>query len=133
MIVETRVVGAGPAEVRDVEIGPEVSTLREVLTHLVRQEIADYERHREQSRTLRVLTPADLARGVESGSYGREQRTLPAPPPLDTAIERAIEAFGDGLFFVFVDGTQIEDLDAPVPLGTASTLRLVRLVALVGG
>jgi hypothetical protein len=44
-----------------------------------------------------------------------------------------VEAFADGLYVVFIDGVQIEDLDAPVPVGPDSTMRLVRLVALVGG
>ena len=85
------------------------------------------------STALWVLTPADLARGARSGSYGREARAVPAPPPESVAIERAVEAFADGLFFVFVDDVQVEALDAPLVVGPESTVRLVRLVALAGG
>lgn len=111
----------------------DIGSLRDLLVLLVRHELAAYEQRRTATKTLRVLTPADLARGVDTGSYGREARAAAAPPPETQAIERALEAFGDGLFFVFIDDVQVEALDAPIAIGPDSTLRLVRLVALAGG
>ncbi|MFN8190956.1 MAG: hypothetical protein U0R78_11060 [Nocardioidaceae bacterium] len=133
MIVETKVVGTKDTESLSVSMPADIGTLRDLLAALVRHELASYEQRRTASRTLRVLTPADLARGVDTGSYGRESRAVAAPPPEAEAIERAVEAFTDGLFFVFVDDLQVEELDAPVLIRTESTLRLVRLVALAGG
>lgn len=133
MIVETKVVGGRSVEATQVVVPEDAGTLRDLLTILVRHELASYKRRREATTTLRVLTPADLARGVETGAYGRERRAVAAPPPEAEAIERAIEAFGDGLFFVFVDDLQVEELDAPVVVNADSVLRLVRLVALAGG
>lgn len=133
MIVETKVVGSRETESLQVEVAPEVASLREVLIALVRHELAAYEERRAASRTLQVLTPADLARGVDTGAYGRESRAVPAAPAEDVAVERALEAFHDGLYFVFVDGVQLEELDARVSVRDDSTLRLVRLVALAGG
>jgi len=133
VIVETKVVGTKDTESLSVSMPADIGTLRDLLAALVRHELASYEQRRTASRTLRVLTPADLARGVDTGSYGRESRAVAAPPPEAEAIERAVEAFTDGLFFVFVDDLQVEELDAPVLIRTESTLRLVRLVALAGG
>jgi hypothetical protein len=110
-----------------------LESLRDLLAVLVRHELASYERRRAASKALRVLTPADLARGVDTGRYGAQARAVPAPPSEPRAVERACEAFTDGLFFVFVDDAQVEDLDAPLTLSDDSTLRLVRLVALAGG
>ena len=133
MIVETKVVGSGETESYDVALPDDARTLRGILAVLVRRGLADYEQRRAASRTLQILTPADLARGVDTGSYGRESRAFPAAPPEPVAQERALEAFGDGLFFAFVDDVQVEDLDAPLSVSPESTLRLVRLVALAGG
>ncbi len=133
MIVETKVVGSKDTETQDVAVPVDIGLLRDLLGLLVRHELASYEQRRTASKTLRVLTPADLARGVDTGTYGREARAVPAPPSEAQAIERALEAFGDGLFFVFVDDVQVEDLDAPIAVRPDSTLRLVRLVALAGG
>jgi hypothetical protein len=131
--VETQVVGGSGTESLEVSVPPGIASLRELLAALVRHELASYERRRAVSTALRVLTAADLVRGEHSGSYGREARAVPAPPPESAAIERAVEAFADGLFFAFVDDVQVEALDAPLAVGPGSTLRLVRLVALAGG
>ena len=48
-------------------------------------------------------------------------------------MERAAQAFADGLFLVFVDDAQLETLDDPVEVRPESTVRLVRLTALTGG
>ncbi len=133
VIVETKVVGTKDTESLHVPIPADIGSLRDLLAALVRHELASYERRRAVSKALRVLTPADLARGVETGAYGREARAVTAPPPEAQAIERAVEAFTDGLFFVFIDDVQVEELDGAVAVRPDSTLRLVRLVALAGG
>lgn len=133
MIVETKIVGSKDTESLHVSVPAEIGSLRDLLSVLVRHELSSYEQLRTASKTLRVLTPADLARGVETGAYGREKRAVAAPPTESEAIERSVEAFTDGLFFVFIDDVQVEELDVPVLLRPDSTLRLVRLVALAGG
>jgi len=133
VIVETKVVGVTDTESLHVDVAGDMGSLRALLAALVRHELASYAQRRAASKALRVLTPADLAQGVERGTYGREVRTVAAPPPEQVAIERAVEAFTDGLFFVFIDDVPVEELDAPVIVRPDSTLRLVRLVALAGG
>lgn len=133
MIVETKVAGSTDTESLQVSLPVDPGSLRDLLSALVRHELAAYEARRTASQTLRVLTPADLARGVDAGVYGREKRAFAAPPSEADAIARAVEAFTDGLFFVFVDGAQVDELEAPVVLRPDSEVRLVRLVALAGG
>lgn len=134
MIVEARVVGR-PREIADqtVPVVPGEHTLRDVIEALVAAELAAFaERQREQS-LLRVLTPADLARGVDTGRYAAEPRAAQQAPPLSVAMARAVEAFEDGLYFVFVGDDQVESLDARITVEPDTRLRLVRLVALAGG
>lgn len=133
MIVETKIVGSKDTESLHLSVPSEIGSLRQLLATLVRHELSSYEQRRTASKTLRVLTPADLVRGVDTGVYGREKRAVAAPPSEAEAVDRAIEAFNDGLFFVFIDDLQIEEIDAPVAFRSDSTLRLVRLVALAGG
>jgi hypothetical protein len=134
VIVEVRVVGQ-PGEVVDrdyADLAGE-TTLRELLSSLVREEVAGYEERREAQQVLRVLTPADLATGHTTGRFRSGGRHTPPAPAADVAVARALEAFGDGLYFAVLDGRQIEDLDAPLHVTADSRLRLVRLVALAGG
>lgn len=133
MIVETAQLGARAGGVRT-EI-PDIAgrlTLRDLLRTLIDGEIAVYSTRRAESEMLRVLTPSDIAIGFDTGSFTQEGRTVPAAPPVARAHVRAEEAFGDGLFFVFVDDARIEDLDHVVDLVPSSRIRLVRLVALTG-
>ena len=106
--------------------------LRDLLQILIEGELAAYSEHRAASELLRVLTPSDIAIGFDTGSFARETRTIPAAPTPERAHARAEEAFGDGLFFVFVDDARIEDLDQTIEVGPLSRIRLVRLVALTG-
>jgi hypothetical protein len=133
VIVETKIVGSKDAELLHLQVPVAIGSLRDLFVLLVRHELASYEQRRAASMTLRVLTPADLARGVDTGTYGREMRDVGAPPSEVQAIERAVEAFTDGLFFAFIDGVQVELLDAPITARPDSTLRLLCLVALAGG
>lgn len=134
VIVQTRIVGdRSGSDDHSLTVGPDVLTLRQLLAVLVRHELDTYDSRRATNRTLRVLTPADMARGVATGRFGHEARSVAAAPPFQVAFDRAIEAFADGLYFVFLDDVQVEDLDAPLGIDADSTLRLVRLVALAGG
>jgi hypothetical protein len=132
MIVQTKVAGSSGIDEHTVEVPAHHCTLRELLEVLVRHELSEYEQRREANRTLRILTPTDLIRGVETGSYARERRAVPKAPTVEEAHARAVEALGDGLYFVFLDDRRIEDLDLPLEISPESRLRLVRLVALAG-
>jgi hypothetical protein len=134
MIVEARVVGRPKdIESRDVAVEPGSHALRTVLRQLVEAEVTAFAGRRHEQSLLRILTPADLVRGVESGRYAAEPRPAQAAPDVDAAWRRTVEAFDDGLFFVFVDGHQVGELETVVTIGPGTRLRLVRLVALAGG
>ncbi len=51
----------------------------------------------------------------------------------EEAVATALQAFADGIYFVFLDDVQQEDLDAVVALQPESTLTFIRLTALAGG
>lgn len=133
MIVQTSAAGSGATfdeRVFDVRAGE--TTLRELLGLLVRQELDAYERRLIVTNLLQILTPADLAGGASKGAYGRERRAVSKAPSFDDALARAVEAFEDGLYFVFLTGQQVEELDALIAITEDSVLRLIRLVALSG-
>jgi hypothetical protein len=133
-------------------------TLRNLIEQVVRQEVVAYETRQTERRFLTVLSPAQITEGggqgrITSGGFKpeealKEARTeaaakgnpksnaeISSPEAVDpaVAVNAAWQAFEDGLYFVFVDGTQYVNLDAPVQLQPHSTLLLVRLVALAGG
>lgn len=137
MLVEARVVGQRgntiePRPLDDVPAGPEVP-LRALIAHIVRVEVAAYDAREGERRLVRVLSVDGIAAGAVAGkidSGGHERRAAVDP---DTAVATALEAFDDGLYLVFVDGQQVEDLDTRVLTGPVTRIRFLRLTALAGG
>lgn len=108
-------------------------TLRELVDGLVRAEVAAYEQRRADRVLARTLSPAEIAGGAARGKVDSGGRRAPAAPPPDEAVATALEAFDDGLWFVFVDGRRLDALDDLVDVRDDTTVRFVRLVALAGG
>ena len=134
VFVEVKVVGQ-PTHTVDREMAAEhgATTLRVLLSELVAGEVAGYAARRADQRLLHVLTAGEVAAAQRSGSVRSGGRTVAAPPRVEDAIARALQAFTDGLVHVFLDGKPVEDLDAALTVGPGTRLRLLRLVALAGG
>lgn len=109
--------------------------LRDLLSQTVRQEVQHFAQRQEEQRLIRVLSPAEIARGVAAGkvTMGGAADRPAAQMDEDAAVAVALQAFTDSLYFVFLDGQHQLDLDAVVSLRPASHLAFIRLVALAGG
>ncbi len=111
----------------------ETLSLRSLLTHLVFAEVSAFETRQSQRRLLRILSPEQIQLGVEQGKIDSGGSELDQKVEADAAVEVALQAFEDGLYFVFIDDEQIETLDTKVMLKPTSQLMFLRLVPLVGG
>jgi hypothetical protein len=144
--VEARVVGRRKPEIanRRVVLAPHSSQpghdgvlrLRDLLAYVVRDEVAAFEQRREERRLIRVLSPEQIQEAATTGkiiSVAFDEAQTHSPVDADAAIRVALQAFEDGLYFVFVDDKQLEDLDAPALVRDGSKLTFIRLVALAGG
>jgi hypothetical protein len=108
-------------------------SLRSLLTHLVHAEVSAFETRQSQRWLLRILSPEQIQFGIEQGKIESGGSELDQKVEADAAVEVALQAFEDELYFVFVDDEQIETLDAIAPLTPNSQLLFLRLVPLVGG
>lgn len=110
-----------------------VLTLQELLTEIVRAEVAAFHDRQRQRRLLQVLTAEHIRLGVEQGKVDSGGSELDQAVDLESAIAAVLDAFVDGLYFVFVDDRQVEHLTDRVTLQPQSELLFLRLVPLVGG
>ena len=136
MLVEVKVVGSRRPgiEPRTVAGGPQgATTLREVIEHIVRDEVAAYNGRERDRRLIRALSREDIAAGVTTGKVAPGGRETTGPADADQAVATAVEAFGDGLYFAFVDDQQITGLQDRVVVEPDTRVRFVRLVPLAGG
>jgi hypothetical protein len=152
LTLEAKVFGqrrpALPASEVTLDLVPDTSgaqallTLRDLLTAVVMREVEAFGERQEQRKLTRVLLPEAIVRGAElgkidPGGHAEERAALDAHDgqmaSAAAAVAMALQAFEDRLYLVFVDGQQVQALDAPVALHSGSHLLFVRLVALIGG
>ena len=108
-------------------------TLRDLLTQIVLAEVGEFAVCQSQRRIMQILSPAEIRLGVEQGKVDSGGSDVEQVVDPDRAVETALQAFTDGLYFVFLDEQQQENLDTTVTLQPHSELLFLRLVALVGG
>jgi hypothetical protein len=109
-------------------------TLRELITLIVAQQVAEHEDRVRQRQFLRVLTEREVAEGAERGKIESGGSEIPPQPvDCDAAIETALQAFEDGLYLVALDGQTVDSLDMRPQLHSDSRIAFVRLTLLAGG
>jgi hypothetical protein len=107
--------------------------LRDLITRVVVEEVDAFRQRQAERRLARILSQADIQAGVESGKVDPGERDLKQEVNTDDAVGSALQAFEDGLYFVFLDGIQQTNLDQEVYLQPDSKVTFLRLVALAGG
>ena len=111
-------------------------TLRDLITHVVRQEVGAFEQRQGTRRLDRVLSSGEIDNAAESGKIGAEGRDpklgTPARVDVESAVAVALEGFGDGLYLVAIDDVEYRDLDAIVRLEPDSRVTFIRLTFLAG-
>ncbi len=135
MRVEAKITGQRRrvAEPLDIASPAPPVTLAGLIEAVVRAEVEAFHLRQVDNQLLRVLTPDDIAAGVNAGRITSGGSELDQTVDTEQAIATAIQAFSDGLYFVFVDGAQVESLEDPVAVTDDSSMMFVRLVPLAGG
>lgn len=108
-------------------------TLQDLITTVVRHEVTAFRERQEERRFITTLTRKQIETGVQRGKVDMGGRDLDQTVDENQAIHTAIQAFEDGLYFVFVDDEQITNLDTSLTITSDSRVTFVRLVALAGG
>ena len=108
-------------------------TLRDLIGRVVRHEVAAFQQRQAERQLFRALTEGEIAQKLLNGKVEMGGSDLKQAVDADTAVAVALEAFGDGLYLVVVDGEEQRDLDREVRLQPTSRLTFVRLTLLAGG
>jgi hypothetical protein len=108
-------------------------TLRDLIGHVVRAEVAAFKQRQAERRLLKALTAKLIDDGLTAGKVQAGGSELDQHVDPDQAIATAVEAFANGLFLVVVDENEVKDLDSVVALTPASRLTFIRFTMLAGG
>jgi len=107
--------------------------LRDLIARIVLDEVAAFDARQAERRVLRVLTPSEIDAQAVQGKVSMGGQDLAQEVDPQAAVEAALQAFEDGIYYVFIDEVQQIALDDPVHLGPDSRVTFLRLVALAGG
>lgn len=121
---------------------PPNPTLDDLITHVVRQQVQAYNAKRQQrggnqlkesqQEENQLLNTLIIREKSDSGKIGFGDIYNDKPADENTAIETALLAFTDGLYCVFIDEEQIEQLDSPITIDETHVVSFVRLTFLSG-
>lgn len=107
--------------------------LRDLITSIVGKEVEAFRLRQAKRKLARVMSRPEIERGMLGGKVDPGERDLQQQVNLHEAVAVALQAFEDGLYFVFIDDVQQTNLDGEVFLKTDSRVVFLRLTALVGG
>ena len=109
------------------------ATLYQLIEIIVLQQVADFNYKREGDNLLPYLSQSQMLALKETGKIGFGDVYNTKTVEVEKAVIDAVQAFEDGLYFVFVDDKKIEKLDDNLDLKADSKVFFLRLVALTGG
>jgi hypothetical protein len=113
--------------------GDDGTTLRDMISHIVRTEVASFTGRQRERHLLKVLTESQIADAVVTGKVDMGGRDLEEDADTEDAVGFALQAFEDGMYLVVLDDEEKQSLDEQVYLRPDSRITFVRLTMLSGG
>jgi hypothetical protein len=108
-------------------------TLRELIGHVVRSEVAAFKERQQERRLLKALSDRDIEAGLTRGKVDMGGHDLQQEVDVEAAIAAALCAFEDGLYLVVLDEAEKKSLDEQVFVQPDSRITFIRLAMLAGG
>ncbi|MGH1358871.1 MAG: hypothetical protein ACRBC3_08920 [Burkholderiaceae bacterium] len=117
-------------------------TLADLIARTVENQVNDLlERHERSERQIqamlakRFLAAAEIAQQAKSGKIALPSaaRTSPFRLDVDAEIKRAITAFEQDKYKIFIDGREYDDLTASLTFEQAVKVKFMRIMPLAGG
>lgn len=109
-----------------------IKTVRELIISTVQICVDEYDKRRESSEFLKILTPDVIENKAQSGKVSFNVNYGEKSPELQTAVNNAIEAFEDGIVVIFADEKKLESLDEAVDIIAVESLTFIKLTMLSG-
>lgn len=114
------------------EINDNISTLRELLTDIVKTEVNKYNSKSTDTMLASFLSQEQidnlsLVGKVSFGDVFNDKKAQKS-----SAVSNAIQCFEDGIVRVFIDETELTELDAPLTVKENEVFTFIRLAFLAG-
>lgn len=108
-------------------------SLKNLLIQIIRAEVEGFRTRQQQRQLISVLSQEAINQAALEGKIEMGGEKYQQEISQQEAIDRALQAFEDGFYYIFIDDQQIEGLEETVLLKENSKILFLRLVPLVGG
>lgn len=107
-------------------------SLRILMSEIIKLNIQQVKEKQEEKQLVNFLTETEINNQASNGKVGFGAVYNENKPDLMEAIQTATQAFEDGLFRVFVNSEEVEDLDKPLEFTDGDEVVFIRLTMLAG-
>lgn len=109
-------------------------SLTELIEYVVKREVSNHNKKCDTPEIFPTLTSEEIYNKAETfGKVDFGDLYNNTKANFDKAINTALTAFEDGLFYLFVDDKKIESLEEQIQLKNNSQLMFLKLAMLTGG
>ena len=116
----------------EIESLPSSPNLVHLIQAVVKQQVSTFNQKLEDKSLVPFLLKAAIEEKTKTGKVGFGSIYNDKKADEQAAIDNALLAFQDGIYCVFIDDNQIEQLNQPILLQPNSILTFVRLTFLAG-
>jgi hypothetical protein len=114
------------------EINDNISTLRELLTDIVITEVNKYNNKNNDTVLTAFISQEQIDDLSLTGKVSFGDVFNDKKAEKNSAINNAIQCFEDGIVRVFMDETELAELDAPLTIKENEVFTFIRLAFLAG-
>lgn len=117
---------------REVTLSKTPNTLRELLVEIITQQVQQFNSKELETSFINYLTEQEMERHRMTGKIGFQSIYNDRNADPSKAVRTAIQAFEDGIFKVFVEEVELEQLDRSLLLKDGDVVVFIRLTMLAG-
>lgn len=118
---------------KEYEIAGKISCLKDLIETIVLKEVSAYNNNKVDTPFVHFFTNEAIEEKAEGGKVGFGQRYNSGVQDPEKAVENALLSFEDGIYKVFLNDNELENLQSPVQLNENDHLVFIKLVMLAGG
>lgn len=107
--------------------------LCDLIRSIVTNEVDAFKARQEQRKLAQVMSKQKIEQEAQKGRVDPGEKDFQQSVDVEDAVAVALQAFEDGLYYVFIDDVQQPRLDDEVFLKNNSRVVFLRLTALAGG
>lgn len=113
-------------------ISDSIENLRQLLTVIAETEVAKYNQKEADAQLIPYLTQEEVDAQADMGKVSFGQIYSAHKANREKAVENVIQCWEDGLVRVFMEDTELTELDAPLTIAEGAVFTFIRLTFLAG-